>query len=101
MRPDGAVTWLQGNAVPLTGHGGEPAGYIGTVADITARKRAEEAIRNSERMYRAIGESIDYGVWVCDGEGRMIYASESFLSLIGMTQDQCAAFGWAEATAPR
>lgn len=100
LRPDGVVTWLQGNAVPLVNDRDESIGYIGTVSDITARKKAEEALRNSERMYRAIGESIDYGVWVCDGEGRLIYASESFLNLLGMTQDEVTAFGWTDALHP-
>ncbi|HYO25602.1 MAG TPA: PAS domain S-box protein [Lacipirellulaceae bacterium] len=100
QRPDGVITWLQGNAAPLRDGAGEVTGYIGTVADITQHKRAEEALRNSERMYRAIGESIDYGVWVCDAEGRNIYASESFLQLVGLTQEECSELGWTSVLHP-
>ncbi len=50
--------------------------------------------RTSERIYRAIGESINYGVWVCDPQGRNIYASPSFLEMVGMTQEECSDFGW-------
>ncbi|RIK88575.1 MAG: hypothetical protein DCC67_00560 [Planctomycetota bacterium] len=100
LRPDGVVTWLQGKAVPLRDQQGDMYGYIGTVVDITARKDAEAALRNSERMYRAIGESIDYGIWVCDAEGRNIYASESFLNLVGITQEQCSNLGWTELLHP-
>ena len=39
----------------------------------------EDALRESERLYRAISETIDYGVWVCAPDGRNVYASESFL----------------------
>ena len=46
----------------------------GMAIDITQRIHAEQALRTSERLYRAIGESIDFGVWVCDPEGRNIYA---------------------------
>jgi PAS domain S-box-containing protein len=52
------------------------------------------ALETSEKLYRAIGESIQYGVWVCDATGRNIYASDSFLRLVGMTQEQCSDFGW-------
>ena len=68
--------------------------------DITDRKRLERALRESERLYRAIGESIDYGVWVCDPDGRNTYASESFLKMVGLTQEQCSDFGWGEALHP-
>ncbi len=50
--------------------------------------------RGSERIYRGIGESIDFGIWICTPDGRNIYASESFLKLVGLTQEQCAGFGW-------
>ena len=69
-------------------------------ADIIERAQTEEALRESEQLYRAIGESINYGVWVCAPDGRNIYASESFLKLVGMTQDQCSSFGWSEVLHP-
>ncbi len=68
--------------------------WYGFIRDMTERKRMEAALRDSERLYRAIGESIDYGVWVCAPNGRNLYASESFLRLVGLTQEKCADFGW-------
>ncbi len=68
--------------------------YQSAKNEIAERKRVEEALRRSERLYRAVGESIDYGIWVCDAEGRNIYASESFLKLVGRTQEQCSELGW-------
>lgn len=49
--------------------------------------RIEETLKGAEWLYRAIGESTDFGMWVCDAQGRNLYASESFLRLVGMTQD--------------
>jgi PAS domain S-box-containing protein len=65
-----------------------------------ARQKAQEALRRSERLYRAIGESIDYGVWICDPQGRNIYASESLLKLVGITPEQCRDFGWGSVLHP-
>jgi PAS domain S-box-containing protein len=38
---------------------------------------------------------MDYGVWLCDAAGRNLYASESFLKLTGVTQEQLSSEGLA------
>lgn len=58
-------------------------------------QRHARALETSEKLYRAIGESINYGVWVTDAEGRAIYVSDSFLKLVGLTADQAVDEGWA------
>jgi len=69
-------------------------------AEMHERGRVEQALRESERIYRAIGESLNYGIWLCDAEGRNTYASSSFLQLVGLTQEQCSEFGWAQVLDP-
>lgn len=92
--------WIKASYVPTYGDTSTPDGWVAVVIDVTEEKRKEEAIRTSEQLYRAIGESNDYGVWVCDPEGRNIYASESFLRLVGMTQEECSNLGWVNALHP-
>ena len=65
--------------------------------EVQARARALET---SEKLYRAIGETINYGVWVTDADGRLIYASDSFLRLVGMTLQQAADEGWGKVLHP-
>lgn len=57
-------------------------------------------ISEHEQLYTAIGESIKYGIWVCDPEGRNLYASKSFLDLVGIDQKQCSDFGWGNVLHP-
>jgi len=98
-RPARREIWVEGHSMPVR----EPDGSIlwhGFLQDITERKRAEEALQESAAIYRAIGESIDYGVWICAPDGRNIYASDSFLKLVGLTQEQCSNFGWGDVLHP-
>ncbi len=69
-------------------------------SEIQERKDVERALRRSEKLYRAIGESLNYGVWVCDAAGSNTYASDSFLRLTGMTQEQCSNLGWGNVLHP-
>src|SRR5262249_32641153 len=87
IRPDGGIRWIAAKGKLFADAEGRPVRMLGVNLDVTERKRVEEALRNSERLYRGIGESIDYGVWVCDPQGRNTYASESFLRPGGLTQE--------------
>jgi len=45
LRPDSSVAWVIGQALPLIDSEGEIEGYVGTITDITDRKRQEQALR--------------------------------------------------------
>lgn len=51
--------------------------------------------RDDERNTSQIIEEIPFGIWVCDSEGGLTYASDSFLELIDMTMEEASGFGWA------
>jgi PAS domain S-box-containing protein len=95
-----ARRWVAAVAYPLKDEQGAVQEVVIVHDDITARKQAEEALEESQGVYRAIGESIDYGVWICDPDGKNIYASDSFLRLVGLTQAECSEFGWSTVLHP-
>lgn len=79
---------------------GKTVGLVVCFRDNTKRREAEEVLRRSERIYRTIGESIDYGIWVADANGQTIHVSPSFLELVGMSQEHCSSVGWQDALHP-
>ena len=97
---NGEERWIGAIGSTFYNDDGKALRMIGICIDITERKQTEQALRRSERLYRGIGESTNYGVWVCDPDGRNIYASESFLKMVGLTQEECSSFGWGNVLHP-
>ena len=71
------------NFAPILSHDDAVLGGIGIVEDITERKRAEEALRRSERLYRSVIENIIDVFYRSDAEGRLLMASPSGARLFG------------------
>lgn len=53
VHPDGSIVWVVGQAVPEINSENEVIGYVGTITDITVRKRAEDALNRSIISERA------------------------------------------------
>ncbi|HLY73438.1 MAG TPA: PAS domain S-box protein, partial [Planctomycetota bacterium] len=83
-RSDGTAFWTMVNLRTVTFEG-EPA-IFSSFVDIDARKRAEEALRQSESRYRALAENTAVGVWHTTIEGRTIYANPAMLSILGLSK---------------
>jgi hypothetical protein len=96
------ATWLL-SAVPLRDAAGATVGLTTSIVEITERKHREQALTalaELRRQAQAIGESIPFGIWIAEADGRMRYVSPSFRALLGMTLDQARDFGWMDALAP-
>ena len=99
---DEASTWLL-SAQPLRDASGDTVGLTISVVDISERKRREKAfaaLAEMRQQAQAIGESISFGIWIADTDGRMRYLSESFLDLIGMDMEAASGWGWMKALVP-
>jgi PAS domain S-box-containing protein len=62
LMPDGSVKHLNVVAHPLIDEPGELR-FVGAVMDITARKKSEEALRNSEQRYRHLFQHMPIALW--------------------------------------
>ncbi len=62
-------------------------GVRGVVVDISELKRAEQALRESERKYRELTDLLDEGVFEMDINGRFTYANRKGLSSLGIDED--------------
>ena len=78
IRPDGSLGWTFSRAVPILDPEGEVVEWFGMASDVTARKRAEEALAESERQAKqsldllfALVEQCPFGIYIVDAEFRI------------------------------
>jgi len=100
-RADGTTVWAFVSASTIYDAQGQFAGALAMVTDITARRRAEEVLRQSETRYRRLIEANIIGIVTADSE-RVIEANDAYLRIIGCTRADldAGAIRWREITAP-
>jgi PAS domain S-box-containing protein len=75
--------WLHFTASPIRNNDGEIIGAIETLEDITERKKAEEALHESEQSFRALFEGAYDAIWSHDLEGNIQTANKAAAELSG------------------
>ena len=79
---DGPHTYLSVKFA-LADSSGRPHAICGISTDITARKRAEEALRNSEALYHSLVEGLPVCLLHKDRHGRFTFANRAFCAALG------------------
>jgi len=76
--------WLEHWSQPIKS-GLYAGGRIEYYYDITERKRAKEALREKDLMVQSLIAHAPYSIWVCDGEGTIIFANQAAFDMFGVT----------------
>jgi diguanylate cyclase (GGDEF)-like protein/PAS domain S-box-containing protein len=88
VRPDGVVRYVWARSEVQRAADGSPQIVIGTVQDITGRKRAEQALRDSETRYRTIVETAQEGIWQIDTDNRTTFVNRKMAEILGYSVEE-------------
>jgi PAS domain S-box-containing protein len=90
----------QVTVVPHQRSDGSVVGCTVLVVDVTERKLAEAALRESEGSFRTLSEAAPAMVWACRPDGFVFYLNQRWIEYTGQTLEQYQGFGWAETMHP-
>ena len=92
-RADGVHRWFQARSLPFRGADDQVAGWYFLLTDIEDRKRAEEALRESEQESRLIVDSIPGIIGVASPSGNIDMVSRRGLEFFGQTIEELREWG--------
>ncbi|MGD0918093.1 MAG: PAS domain S-box protein [Thermodesulfobacteriota bacterium] len=87
-RHDGTVIWIRDNCHTVRHDDGQALYHEGAIQDITERKRAEEALRQSEERYRTLFEESRDVIYITTREGKFTDINRSGVELFGYTKEE-------------
>jgi len=87
-RRDGDWRWWSARGTALRDNRGEPYKMIGSISDITERKNAEEALRESESKYRTLVENIPQKILMKDRNYRWVSINENLARDFGFRPEE-------------
>ncbi len=79
----GKTVWISDASVQVLGENGKPVGAIGILQDITDRKTADAAVRESESRFRSIYENSTLGMYRTTPGGKILLANPAILQMLG------------------
>lgn len=85
---NGGIRWIRNTPIPHWSNVGKLQGYDGLISDITARKEAENRLRQSQERLALVIEGSSDGVWDWDVATGQTYFSPRWKSMLGYAEDE-------------
>ena len=98
---DGAYRWLFCRGRATYDPSGKPTTVLGTVTDVTARKQAEEKLRQSEARYRMLHESLRDAFVQVALDGRILEFNDLYCQMLGYSPEEVRTLTYQELTPER
>ncbi|BAU66963.1 PAS/PAC sensor hybrid histidine kinase [Stanieria sp. NIES-3757] len=94
LHQDGSERWVAANGRANYSPTGEALGMLGIVQDITQRKQAEQALRESQILYQTLAEALPNLIWTLTPDGQIDYVNQQWRKALGVTLEQVNQTGW-------
>lgn len=94
--PDESIHWIEAVGRAFRDESGKPVQVTGVCTDITERKNAENALRESEERFRLLAMHAPVGIALCDVEGRTRFVNPKACEMAGASPEEVMAFDWQE-----
>ncbi len=96
--PNQKLKWLKASKVPLTDADGKIIGVLGTYEDITQSKKTEEALQQSEELFRHSFNYSAAGMCIVGLDGKFQKVNDSFVKLLGYTETEIINYNFNDIT---
>jgi PAS domain S-box-containing protein len=100
IRKDGAIVWIQLAVSRIDNPDGSPRYFIAQIEDLTARREAEAALKDSEARYRLMAENTTDMIMTTDLKGKVTFVAASCRALIGYAPGEVIGRGAADLAHP-
>jgi PAS domain S-box-containing protein len=90
LRPDGSVRWIWDRRFPVRDQSGAIYQVAGVTKDVTNRKLAQAALRESEEKYRLLIEQSGDGIYLADHNGKLIFCNSRGREMLGYSAEEIA-----------
>ncbi|BFM41040.1 EAL domain-containing protein [Synechocystis sp. LKSZ1] len=95
ITPSGQQKCLQGAGQPQGQDNGDVI-WDSLVIDITERKQAEDALRESQHSYQSLISQLPVGIFRTDALGNCLYVNPPWCQITGLTLEEALGMGWSQ-----